>query len=43
LVVCVVNINFGIIFFLLSIPFQVIVDLRHRNHIHYTDPVWMEE
>jgi hypothetical protein len=43
LVVCVVNINFGIIFFLLSIPFQLIVDLRRRNHVHYHDPMWMEE
>jgi hypothetical protein len=43
LVVCVVNINFGIIFFLLSVPFQVIVDLRRRNHVHYIDPVWIEE
>jgi hypothetical protein len=43
LVVCVVNINFGIIFFLISIPFQVIVDLRRRNHVHYSDPLWLEE
>jgi hypothetical protein len=43
LVISVVNINFGIIFFLLSIPFQVIVDLRRRNHIHYQSPAWMEE
>lgn len=43
LIVCVVNINFGIIFFLLSIPFQVIVDLRRRNHVHYSNPLWMEE
>lgn len=43
LVVCVVNINFGIIFFLLSIPFQLIVDLRRRNHFHYNDSAWLEE
>jgi hypothetical protein len=43
LIVCVVNINFGIIFFLLSIPFQLIVDLRRRNHVHYRNPMWMEE
>jgi hypothetical protein len=43
LVICVVNINFGIIFFLLSIPFQLIVDLRRRNHIHYSDPIWTQE
>lgn len=43
LIVCVVNINFGIILFLFSIPFQVIVDLRRRNHVHYSDPMWMEE
>ena len=43
LVVCIVNINFGIIFFLLSIPLQLLVDLRRRNHIHYNDPLWMQE
>lgn len=43
LVFCIININFGIIFFLLSLPFQVIVDLRRRNHVHYSDPLWLQE
>jgi hypothetical protein len=42
LVVCIANINFGIILFLVSIPFQVLVDFRGRNHVHYHDPLWLE-
>ncbi len=42
LIICIVNVNFGIIFFVLSLPFQVMVDLRRQNHIHYNDPIWKQ-
>ena len=35
LVILTVNINFGIVAFLLSIPFLIFADLRLENHYHY--------
>jgi hypothetical protein len=43
LVVCIININFGVLLFLISLPFQVTVDLRRKNHIHYDDSMWLEQ
>ena len=35
LVILTVNINFGIVAFLISIPFLIFADLRLENHYHY--------
>jgi hypothetical protein len=43
LVVAIANINFAILMFLISIPLQVLVDLRRRNHVHYHDPLWLQQ
>lgn len=43
IVFCVININFGIVFFLVFTPFLMLIDLHKRNHIHYNHPKWMSE
>ena len=42
-VFCVININFGIVFFLVFTPILMVVDLNKTNHIHYRHPKWMSE
>jgi hypothetical protein len=43
LVVFVINVNFGILLFLISIPVNMHIDMGKRNHLHYEHPKWMSE